>query len=566
MLIEVNTTWTAVGNGGGGKTLVGTGTAFDTDAHQIVPFYESRNAALLDPIPPNVHRQPGDVLHAECDADLNATVWVYSGGSAVTSHQEAQSALYCGWTPPVQPGPTCQLGVATVVQGGTPAGLTLTASVAGPVAGALRYALDGGPEQLSATFANVAPGAHSVQIRDTGAVNCTRTVAVVVSGEPLLVIPPGAPVGVDFVGQPLWYQPTGVPAGAEVELELWAESAHGQEDFAPVLKLRKWADAQGAVAFQLDGLLWPRLAAWQPPARAVAAQLCRRNLVNYFVRTSVYASGQLPVYTTGPLRTALRGALPAERRDVNYFAYRLDAFAQPPFLSWQPAGKRLTPEQPEWLFWLCPAGSPDQLTIRRRYVRTGFANGAPLVEDEPVQLAGGRGPANRLLAIPVLPKPGTDAVSVALYDADENFVSSVATYPMVAATPRTRYLQFTNSLGGCDTLRTEGRLEAVLEGVATSSDVVPTPGGPVPAADGQVFDLTASRKLKLATGWLRAAELQWLQELVLSRELWEWQAGRVLPLEAAKRQLSYHHDDNPLRGLLLEFDYAFAPTAYANLP
>ncbi|UOQ96631.1 hypothetical protein MUN81_15450 [Hymenobacter sp. 5317J-9] len=566
MLIEVNTTWTvsSAGAAGAGKTFLGTGIAFDTDTHQLVAFNVARTAALLDPLPQGVHLQAGDVIHIECDIDFTATLWIYGGGMSLSSQTEATSAQYCGWTPPVA-GLTCDIGTLSVSQTGTPGGITLTALVTGTPNGAWRYSLDRGPEQASADFTGVAIGTHTVRVRDTGLSGCWQEVTVVVSAAPLLQVPTGAAQGFDFVGQPLWYQPAGVPAGAEVHLELWAESAHGQEDFAAVLTLRKFADAQGRVAFQLDGLLWPLLRAWEPPAVASTASRCRGQLVNYFVRTTVYAAGQPPAYTTGPLRTALRGALPAERRDIEYFAYRLDAFAQPPFLSWRPADRRLTPEQPEWLFWLCPPGQPAVFTVRRSYVRTGFAGGAPLVEDEAVVLSGPRGPEGQLLAIPVRPRAGTDAVTLALYDADETALSPLVTFAMVDPTPQTRYLLFTNSLGGCDTLRTEGRLEGLLEGVASSSEVPPTAGGAAPHADRWTYDVTAVRKLKLATGWLRASELRWLQELVLAREIWEWQPGRVLPLDVAKRQLAYLSDANPLRGMALEYDYAFAPTAYAAL-
>ena len=78
--------------------------------------------------------------------------------------------------------------------------------------------------------------------------------------------------------------------------------------------------------------------------------------------------------------------------------------------------------------------------------------------------------------------------------------------------------------------------------------------------------MLAARKLKLATGWLRAAELEWLQDLVLAREIWLVHARLgLLPLLLAKRSLSPAADDGPLRGMQLEFDYAFAPTAYARL-
>jgi hypothetical protein len=112
-------------------------------------------------------------------------------------------------------------------------------------------------------------------------------------------------------------------------------------------------------------------------------------------------------------------------------------------------------------------------------------------------------------------------------------------------------------------LRCEGRLEGSLE-VATDKVERPArPGELAPAADRQLSDLVASRKLKLATGWLNGADMSWLQELVLARELWQHVAGQLRPLDWPKRSLNLASDEPSLRGLLLEFDYAYAPTAYA---
>ena len=130
-------------------------------------------------------------------------------------------------------------------------------------------------------------------------------------------------------------------------------------------------------------------------------------------------------------------------------------------------------------------------------------------------------------------------------------------------TERTRYLLFTNSLGGVDTLRCEGRLEGTLEATTEKVDLPAVAGTGAPAADRRVADLTASRKLKLTTGWLTAAELAWVQELVLSRELWLLVAGQLRPLDWPKRSLAVYSDEPGLRKLQLEFDYAYAPTAYA---
>ncbi|MDB5270230.1 MAG: hypothetical protein JWP58_3270 [Hymenobacter sp.] len=486
--------------------------------------------------------------------------YVHDGAGDFAVVPEADS-LSCGFTP-AQP-PSCAITL-TYALTPTATGANVTAGSTG-AHGATKYRLDGGPLQPSPDFNNLAPGRHVLAAVDTGLLNCVRSASFTVAEPPPPAAPAGAPQGVDFVRQPLWY-PVAAPAGAEVVLELYAESRHGAEDFARVFRARKRADATGRVDFRLDTLLAPLLSAVVPPRSTGATVVCTAPLANYFVRTAtVLPGGQPAAFVTSALRTALRGGLPPERRDVDYFFYRLDAFGQPPFLSWQPAGKTLTPAQPEWLFWLCEA-QPAVLTVRRSYVRTGFASGAPLVEEETVTLTGGRGARGRLLAIPVRPRAGTDAVSVGIYDALGEAVSGLATYPMVVATPRSRYLHFTNALGGFDTLRTEGRFEATLEATPDRYELPARPGAASPAAERQAFDVTGSRKLKLATGWLTAAQLRWLQELVLSREIWEWKDGRLLPLDPTKRSLAYESDEAPLRGLLLEYDYAFEAGAPADLP
>ncbi len=445
--------------------------------------------------------------------------------------------------------------------------------------GQLRYSLDGGPEQPSPRFTGVAPGRHTVLIRDAGLAGCDSTVQVTVLGPAgPAAAPTGPSQGVDFVGQPLWYPLTGQPAGALVELELWAESAHGQENFTQALKMRKRADAQGDVAFRLDTLLWPLLSAFVPPAALnVASRLCTTNLVNYFVRTTTTPTDPLQPVTTGasPLRTALRGALPAEWQGVDYFAYRQNLpFTHPPCLSWQPLGpgtraagqpKPVTPAQPEWLFFLCPlANTTDDLRVRRAYSTT--VTGTPVVDYEPLARPLARGWAQRLLAIPLqATRTGFAYLSVRVETTAGVPVSQDAVYQFVEEGPRTRYLLFTNSLGTVDTVRCsdKARLEITLEATTEKVERPARPGDVAVTADRQVSDLTASRKLKFAVGWLLPAELAWLQDLVLSREVWHLADGQLRPLDVAKRSLATYTDEPTLRGLLLECDYAYSPIAYA---
>ncbi len=568
--IEVNTTWKVVGNGGGGKTATGSGTAFNTDTKQIEQWSTTRNLALGDPAPPDVHLAVGELLLVECDTNYTATKYIYDGGTAVRIETEANSA-YCNYAPPL----TCNLGTATVQQQATSAGATLTVQVSGTFNKDGAYSLDGGAEQRSPIFTQVSAGAHALLVRDTGLAGCERTVNITVvlpppvpSGPPPLVVPPGPAQGVDFVQQPLWFTVASALAGGRVELELWAESSHGAEDFALVHTLRKVASATGDVAFRLDSLLLPLLRAFEP-VPASAASRCTTSLVNYLVRTASYDAAGVATYRVSPLRTALRGGLPAEWQDRDYFQLR-HSLALAPALSWQPAGpgfyatgqaKAVTYQQPEWLCWLCPVDVPD-LRVARSYDQGPGT--VAIVDYEPLPAAPGRGWLFQLLAIPLAPaRPGFTRLLVQVETAAGVPLSQPAWYTFVEESPRTRYLLFTNSVAGLDTLRCEGRLEATLEATTEKVDRPAVVGASTPAADRQVTDLSANRKLKLTTGWLTAAELAWVQELVLSRELWLLVEGHLRPLDWSKRSLAAFSDEPGLRKLILEVDYAYAPTAYA---
>jgi hypothetical protein len=571
--IEINTTWRVVGSGGGFNNASGTGTAFNTDTRQIEEWSDSRQLALLDPAPVDAHFRVGDLIWWSCDPDDTATLYYYAGGTDVRIETELQSSAYCGFMPPL----SCQLGTVSVEQQRVGSTTTLTARFAGLANGTAYYALDGGVEQTSPVFPDVLPGSHKLQVRDDGLADCLASLDVEVAppGTPPVVVAPvppaGASEGIDLVQQPLWFTVAKAPANARLELELYAESSHGADEYSLVLTLRQLADAAGRASFRLDTLLLSLLRAFVPPVAGVlASQRCTSNLVNYFVRTATYDAAGLATYALGPLRTALRGGLPAEWQDLDYFRLRELRYALPPCLSWQPAGpgtyaaeaaKAVTLAQPEWLFWLSTVDAPA-LRVARSYDN---GPGTPtLVEYEELPAPPARGWLRQLLAIPLAPTHGDyQRLMVQVETGDGLALSQPAWYTFVEDSPRTRYLLFTNSLGTTDTLRCEGRLDVTLEAGTQQAERPARPGERVPAADRQVSDLVASRKLKLATGWLEPDELAWLQDLVLSREVWQATPTQLRPLDWSKRSLAPYSDEPGLRRLLLECDYAYAPTAYA---
>jgi hypothetical protein len=571
MILEVNTTWRITSSNSAGSTATGTGTGFDTSTLQLVAFNQTRMLTTLDPVPPGVQTPVGGLIYLSC-AGMTLTEYFFGGGNLLNPVVTPNSPT-CGYVSPL----TCDLLAVTVSQVATPTGATVTVAFTGSSNGTPYYQLDAQPEQTSPAFAGVVPGQHTMQVRDDGLAGCTRSLTFTVA--PPNVLPP-APTGpstrIDFVGQPLWYPLAGQPVGALVELELWAESAHGAADYAPVLSLRKRTDAQGAVVFRLDALLWPLLRAFVPEiALAAAPQVCTANLLDYYVRTTVTPlDPALPVaYGVSDLRTALRGGLPAEWQQTDYFALR-EQLAQLPFLSWQPTGpgfyaddeaKPIVAGQPEWLFFLCtPSLAGAQLQVSRRYRMS--ATSTPVVDVEPLTVPAGDWPY-QLLAIPLRDtRAGFATLTVQVETAAAVAVSLPASYQFVARSPRTRFLLFTNSVGGLDTVRCEERLEVTLEATTEKVERPARPGEVAPAADRQVSDLAASRKLRLAVGWQFPRELDYLQELVLSREVWQQVNAQLRPLDWSKRSLAPYTDEPTLRGLLIECDYAYAPTAYAPTP
>jgi hypothetical protein len=573
-LVPITVTWTRISGDTNGSTYRGQGTAFNTDTRAIEAFDQRRVAATLDPVPANVRLVAGDYLHSECDDKYTRYVWTYNGNGGTTTAQEPNSP-FCGYTPPA----TCDLGKLTVTQKPTASGATLLVAFSGSVNGTAYYSVDGGAEQTSPQLLRVPAGQHKVKLRDDGLAGCERVVDVEIKGAstiPVLPPPPAGPsAGIDFVGQPLWYSLAGHAPGTLVQLQLYAESSHGAGDYALVLTLDKRFNAKRQVDFRLDTLLLPLLSAFVPPAVPVATMLCTTNLVNYFVRTLITPLdvAQLPVSAVSGLRTALRGGLPGEWQEIDYFAFRLSEFAAPAFLSWQPTGagayaagqaKPVVSTQPEWLHFPCELGLANaQLQIRRTYFLT--EGGPATVDIEKLTQPAGSW-AQRLLAIPLLPgRSGFTYLSVRVETQAGVAVSQEARYRFVQPSPRTRYLLFTNSLGGLDTLRCadKARLEVSLEATTEKVERPARRGELGPAADRRVSELTASRKLRLAIGWQLPAELDWLQELVLSREVWQQVGAQLRPLDWPKRSLVPYAEEPGLRGLLLECDYAYAPTAYA---
>ncbi|MCC2546433.1 hypothetical protein LJY25_08250 [Hymenobacter sp. BT175] len=526
----------------------------------VAPF----NQPSGQPQPGDYAMPAGQQLHQLCGGASGYDLITYftDGAGSYTTTVDANNVPLCSYVAPAV--------VCTLLLSAAAAGSTITATVTG-AKGNVLFSLDGGTPQASGVFEDVLPGSHQVRADDDGAPNCFRTKAVTVlppGAEEPPVIPAGLPAAFHFSLHPIWHT-AAAPMGAEVVLELWVEDQPDSETFSRVLTERKLAGVSSTVTFRLDLVLRRLLRAHVP--EPAGPMLCSANRRNFFVRTARLndVTKQPGAWSTSSLRTVVRGGLPVPYQGESYFGIWAQRQQLPPFLTWQPRRKRITSGQPEWLAWLCPPGTSNTVRVKTRYTlaAVGGSPGPAITQEVVMDLSGGRGSRYKLLSIPVDSSvAGLASVQVWLTDDAGETISEVFDYVVVPATERTRYFLFTNSLGGTDTLRTEGRREGALDTREELAERIVTPDRPAVLGSTYVLSQEATRKIKQPTGWLTTEQLDWLQELVLARERWEVAAGRLLPVLLTKKTLTYAQDDSALRGYTFEFEYAFEPTAYANLP
>ena len=241
MVVELITTWTVRGNGGGGNVAIGTGIGFDTDTKQVVPFGETRQQTILELPPPNFNRQAGDEIWFECAPDFTQTTWIFNGKDDTTTTTTPNSGL-CGYIPPAPPNPfTCDL-----VLDARALGDTLVATTSG-AHGKVTYSLDGGiTRQAGGTFGPLAPGAYVVSAYDDG--------------------PPGLPP-----------QPDGVRQGRRAHRPARGRRAAGHRLFAQPAGLQghRHATRPGPAAGAV-GRSQPRGRRLPAPGAAPAPHRCRR--------------------------------------------------------------------------------------------------------------------------------------------------------------------------------------------------------------------------------------------------------------------------------------------------
>ncbi|TPE43959.1 hypothetical protein [Pontibacter mangrovi] len=463
----------------------------------------------------------GTFIRNDCNGvNLQQVLADGSGGEMWGDVVEYNSAS-CGYTPP------CDLVPQPPVVNGYSVQLAATTSFP-PVL----YSVNGGEFKEQSLYEGLEPGNYTVDYKDASPRACTaqNTFEVVPIVDKLY-----------YSRNPFWYQVAAEP-GAEVELELLAESEHYKQDFQVVLPQSKVATADGFCHFRLDNIL-SRLLKAEPPVGSVT-YACKKNVLNYYVRYRINGGEWQISYTS----TVLLGGMPLENQ--------LSPFGH--FLTSHERLKTINKAQPEYLYWISD-GTHGQVQIRRGTWLKGVSEPAYTYEVVSVK-------KHELLCIPAFEPiaEGVDKVDVTVLSPEfveitESMVYKIA--PDVATDER--FFLFYNSWGGLDTLRCTGEREDSLDAKEEMGEVDVQPGFMPNQGQRFVFSSDLQRKIKQSTGPNPDWRQEYLQDFVISPARYEWYRNQMLPIVLSRRGL-LNSSRKGRQGYTFEYDYAFDLTGYAK--
>lgn len=327
---------------------------------------------------------------------------------------------------------------------------------------------------------------------------------------------------------------------------------------------------QGAF-FEIQNQLDPLLERTAPEFNQARISVADKLVSPYYCVLSVENDDEEVSSVTLPVEYVVKAGI----AEVDYAPYKELFFSdyigsQRRFLTWAKNDKVLQPDQPEFLYFLTncnPVPSLLKLCYEVRYIdyATETESAFELANILPYTA----------YCVPVGPKAlGLDLKEKEILDYQvwlENEsgqrISEIRAYRMSQDYHRNiRFIVFANSLGGFDTLAMTGQGDETLKLSRNVSERF-TGWEFLPSYSEKVINqVTGQRMLSIATGWLKKEELRYLEELMLSKEVYLVTDRAFVPLIPREDAIRTAIDDEDLIGRTLSFDFGNPQTNFSALP
>ncbi|MBO0933934.1 DUF5977 domain-containing protein [Fibrella aquatilis] len=313
--------------------------------------------------------------------------------------------------------------------------------------------------------------------------------------------------------------------------------------------------------FELQDLLDGHLTRTAPRFGQTQISVCEGMTRQFYVDTTVRQDG-LPV-SAGRLPT--QWVLKAGIAERDWSAWQERVFTLPEglagrFLTNQPDGKQILPNQPEYLYWLnnCST-SPTRIKVMATVLYSDstkadcccstFDSLATMsvycVPTGPVAL--GLAKADRQIvryAVWLTDEQDQPVSETRLYFVDNRYM------------PDYRYIVFANSLGGFDTVALVGDSSEKVGYTRLISERPTDPLGLPTYAERVVSQVTGERELTANTALIAPDQRTWLQDLLLSEEIYVVTDRSHLPLLIQNQDYPASDTTELLGGRSLTFRYA----------
>ncbi|WP_138993969.1 DUF5977 domain-containing protein [Larkinella sp. C7] len=318
---------------------------------------------------------------------------------------------------------------------------------------------------------------------------------------------------------------------------------------------------------QLEGLL-TRTA---PEFGQTGIRACDGLVSPFYLEAWIEDNGESIYMKTLPVDHVIKAGID----EINFAEYKDHFFTKfvgegKRFLTWASNDKRVHVDQPEFLYWLTNGSPiPTQLNLRCRVEFADQTNelftAAKLdtvsamtvyslavgykalgLEEKENQVIGWR--------VWLEDQAGTRLTEIRSYWLDQDYRRQV------------RFILFANSLGGFDTLYLTGRGEESVKVVRSISDRYPDYSYLPSYAETVINATTGERQLTVSTGWLTKESREYLQELLLSKEVYYVSERAFLPLIPAFDEFRPLVDDEDLIGRQLSFRFTNPKRNFSRLP
>ncbi|OIN61162.1 DUF5977 domain-containing protein [Arsenicibacter rosenii] len=240
------------------------------------------------------------------------------------------------------------------------------------------------------------------------------------------------------------------------------------------------------------------------------------------------------------------------------------------FLTWQPDSKKVLPGQPEFLYFLNNLSpSPAELRLRVQYTfDDDTTETATLLTATDIS-------SMTVYCIPVGPtvvgafakEKRVKFYQVWLSNESTERISAVRRYyPDQRYYRQCRFILFSNSLGGVDTLSLVGTGSESLKPARSVAERAGDTYGIASYTEQVVTDVQGTRELIVNTEYLTPLQRTWLQELAMSHDIFLVTDRAHLPLVLQGDSYLAANDDEQLIGRQFSFLYANKERNISNLP